>query len=263
MLEFNCIILAGGASTRLQTDKALIHFKGKSLLQQLVDELKPLVKEIIIVSNNPNHQLKGCKSIKEDHEKIGPIGGLKVGMENSNSNWNLALSVDMPLLNLRMLVDLLTSQVDDNFKAIVPEADEQTQYLAGLYHKYLAKDIALQIEQKEFSLKQLFEKANATKITKSTLDFSNINAVQDIENLGYTLLQVITFGQVHERLKLTSFAMISTAKNLEDLHAEITTYYPTLKDVTFKIAVNQSFEKEDYVLKSGDAIALLPPFAGG
>ncbi|TAL59539.1 MAG: MoaD/ThiS family protein [Bacteroidetes bacterium] len=55
-------------------------------------------------------------------------------------------------------------------------------------------------------------------------------------------------------------------KDIEDtfsLKQEILCQYPAMKDFIFLISVNRKIVKENSTLKSGDEIALLPPFAGG
>ena len=262
-MNFNCIILSGGKSSRLNTDKALVHYQGKSLLQRLVNNVLPFVQEVSIISNDEHHKIEGTTFLEENHEKIGPLGGLKVGLQNSNTDWNLVLSVDMPLLNINNLIQKLVPNVSDSFKAIIPKSEEQHQYVAGFYHRDISESINIQLGKGEFSLKQLFQQNNHIKTIESSLDFSNINTIKDIENIGCKFFKIISFGQVQEKIGANSFFIISNSKTLDELQKEIRHYYPSLSDTTFRIAINQSFEKEDYLLKSGDELALLPPFAGG
>ena len=51
------IILAGGKSTRMGTDKGFLKFNGKSFIEYSIAALKPLVSQIIIVSNNPDYDI--------------------------------------------------------------------------------------------------------------------------------------------------------------------------------------------------------------
>jgi molybdopterin synthase sulfur carrier subunit len=48
-----------------------------------------------------------------------------------------------------------------------------------------------------------------------------------------------------------------------ELEALLFTKYPSLKHCRFRIAVNQQIQDENYTLKPGDEVALLPPFSGG
>lgn len=262
-MTHNCIILAGGKSSRLKTDKALIHFEGKTLLQKLVDIISPLTKEIIIISNDDQHNIEGTRTIKENQEKIGPLGGLKVGLQNSNTDWNLVLSVDMPLLDLPALVNQLLPLITYNGKVVIPESKKSRQYLAGFYHKSILNQVNQQIADDKFALKQLLQDSSDVTTISSNLDFSNINTQQDIEKMNLSLLKTATFGLIKEKIGFDSFDLITSSRTLKELDTSLVAHYPSLKDITYRIAVNQTFERPGYILKSSDVVALLPPFAGG
>jgi molybdopterin-guanine dinucleotide biosynthesis protein A len=66
-------ILAGGASTRFGSDKALALFAGKPLLQHAIDALAPQVDTIVIVG----HDWPGFARVDDlPAPGLGPIGGL-------------------------------------------------------------------------------------------------------------------------------------------------------------------------------------------
>lgn len=73
-------------------------------------------------------------------------------------------------------------------------------------------------------------------------------------------------------LNLKYFGMIAEAlnKESEELETEVLIvsdlidyFKPLLKDVNFKVAVNQSLVDANHKLNNNDEVALLPPFAGG
>lgn len=48
-----------------------------------------------------------------------------------------------------------------------------------------------------------------------------------------------------------------------DLKERIYIDYPELDGEVFQVAVNEAFQKDDYTVKSGDVVALIPPVSGG
>ena len=59
------IILSGGKSTRMGTDKGFLLLNKKPFTQYSIDALQPLVSEILIVSDNPDYDVFGLKRIKD------------------------------------------------------------------------------------------------------------------------------------------------------------------------------------------------------
>ena len=76
------------------------------------------------------------------------------------------------------------------------------------------------------------------------------------------------------KIKILLFGILSTlAKtqeleytdifSIKELKHKLFQQYPELKPYQFQIYVNQQAVKETQILKEGDEIALIPPFAGG
>lgn len=76
---------------------------------------------------------------------------------------------------------------------------------------------------------------------------------------------VLFFGSLTEavpanRLLWTFNADVPTVANLR---LQLEDAYPTLIGKTYRIAVNQQFVEDAFVLNSGDEVAMMPPFSGG
>ncbi|MCX6312923.1 MAG: NTP transferase domain-containing protein, partial [Bacteroidetes bacterium] len=68
-------ILAGGKSSRMGTDKGLIIFNEETIIQQVIAQLKPVVNNLVIVSNNTTYEKFGLEVIGDIIKDIGPAGG--------------------------------------------------------------------------------------------------------------------------------------------------------------------------------------------
>ena len=128
------IILAGGKSSRMGTDKGFLNFNGKSFIQCSIDALKPSVSKIIIVSNCADYDVFGLERIEDTIENSGPLAGIYSGLKHSETNYNLVLSCDIPLIHSEIL-ERLISEVDNDSEVIQIESNGRRMPLIALYKK--------------------------------------------------------------------------------------------------------------------------------
>ena len=128
------IILAGGKSSRMGTDKGFLLLKNKPFLQYSIDALKPLVSEIIIVSDNSDYDVVGLKRVNDITKNAGPVAGICSGVEASSTEYNLILSCDIPLINSEILQKLIDN-IDDTYQIIQAESNGKSMPLIALYKK--------------------------------------------------------------------------------------------------------------------------------
>ncbi|HSO89343.1 MAG TPA: molybdenum cofactor guanylyltransferase, partial [Draconibacterium sp.] len=93
-MQITGIILSGGQSTRMGTDKALLQIKGKTLLERAVEICNPVCNAILISSNNPEHEKYGYQIYPDEIKNCGPLGGIYSCLKKSDTDWNFILSVD-------------------------------------------------------------------------------------------------------------------------------------------------------------------------
>lgn len=99
MENYTGIILAGGKSQRMGTDKWLLLLKGKPFISHIYEAMKPIFGDnIVIVSSNPEYDKYGYKRIEDLISNKGPVGGLYTALKQSKTKFNLVLSVDVPLV---------------------------------------------------------------------------------------------------------------------------------------------------------------------
>jgi molybdopterin synthase sulfur carrier subunit len=75
-------------------------------------------------------------------------------------------------------------------------------------------------------------------------------------------IKVLFFGVLTE-VTHTSFKHYSSVSSFGDLKQRIEDEFPGIIHYNFRIAVNNELVDNDPLLKSGDEVAYLPPFAGG
>ncbi len=103
------LVLAGGQSVRMGTDKAVVEFGGAALLDRAVAALSGVVVEVYVSARGvqSNEALRSAYSlIIDQHENIGPAAGiLAAHLADPKAAW-LVIASDMPLLDKESLTVL-------------------------------------------------------------------------------------------------------------------------------------------------------------
>ena len=139
------IVLAGGRSRRMGTDKSVLKVNNKTLIEYSIDALRPLCSKVVIISNNRVYDYTGCEVWPDEIAGQAPMIGLWSALKRSVTEFNLVLSCDMPLINTGVLACLLansekhdiTLPVHDN-GLIEPLCGVYKQGAAAVLEKFIA-----------------------------------------------------------------------------------------------------------------------------
>ena len=74
---------------------------------------------------------------------------------------------------------------------------------------------------------------------------------------------VLFFGMLAEKTQTSNVELITNANSVGDIEIEVMALFPALKNMTFKIAMNENIVSKETKLQPESRLAFLPPFAGG
>jgi molybdopterin-guanine dinucleotide biosynthesis protein A len=100
--EFVGVVLAGGKSTRMGKDKALLKVNDQSMLDRSVALLEELGAAKVLVSRNNSEP----NSVPDIYPKHGPLSGIHAAIFETELPI-LVIPVDMPLLDIDTLTPIL------------------------------------------------------------------------------------------------------------------------------------------------------------
>lgn len=106
MSSCSAILLAGGQSSRMGTDKALLPVGSQTLLEHMQALLMQSGIDDVIVSRNDAQ----CGHVADIYPGKGPLSGIHAGLIACRYHRVLVVPVDMPLLTPAMLQTLLESE---------------------------------------------------------------------------------------------------------------------------------------------------------
>ena len=99
------VVLAGGQSQRMGSNKALLRIDDReTLIARVVNNLHLLSDDIVVVSNTP--ELYADLPVRQTGDQFpgsGPLAGLHAGLHAARHPWSLVVACDMPLVDHRLV----------------------------------------------------------------------------------------------------------------------------------------------------------------
>jgi len=111
------VVLAGGKSSRMGQDKALMMLGGKTVIDRVLDTVSSVFDEVYI-SGNCSHYPVLSKGIIEDHVvQKGPMGGIYSALEYCKEDL-FVCSCDMPFISSELIREILQKRIDDRISVM-------------------------------------------------------------------------------------------------------------------------------------------------
>jgi molybdopterin-guanine dinucleotide biosynthesis protein A len=135
-LELTAVVLAGGRSERMGTDKTLLDVGGKPLVVRVVEAVGEVCERTLIVTNLPE-ALAGVALpadvtvLRDEVAYQGPLGGIVTALAEAGSGWLLVAAADMPHVEPQVIRALWELREDAD--AVVPVSEKGLEPLLALY----------------------------------------------------------------------------------------------------------------------------------
>lgn len=130
MEPFEAFILAGGASSRMGTDKARLLLDGKTFIERIAGALREFTSDITVVGQEVSDL--GLKSVADIQPRLGALGGIQTALTHCQMDWAIVVACDLPFVSASLFQRLAEFRADH--EAVVPiQADLVPQPLCALY----------------------------------------------------------------------------------------------------------------------------------
>jgi len=191
------IILSGGKSSRMGTDKALLKISDGTIIERMTKLMKSIFNEVLIVTNiqDDYHYLR-VPLFEDIYKHKGPLSGIHSGLIHSSTNKNFFISCDLPLVSEELIKYIIDYKSDKLIRYCL--ASGRHHYLAGIYRKELLLEIerifasvtnSPEKKDQHFSIRNLLENIESETIQIENLSFYNdelffnLNTQEDFELL--------------------------------------------------------------------------------
>jgi molybdenum cofactor guanylyltransferase len=172
-------VLAGGRSTRMGRDKALLQLAGRSLLELALDKLRtlPLAAAPRIAGARSEH----AGVVADLHPGCGPLSGIEAALAASTQPLNVFLPVDMPLLPPEFLLWMLRRAQITGALVTVSRINGLPQPLCAVYHKHLLSQITGSLLAGDYKVMPVVTAAASGHGSIDLFDVERVGSAQPFE----------------------------------------------------------------------------------
>ena len=127
-------ILAGGKSSRMGQDKALLPYRGSTLVQHIAGFVAAVAGSATVVGRPAIYVGLNLPAIPDLYPHTGPLGGIVTALSSTTAIWNLVVACDLPAIDTSFLARLVETAIDGNALCLIPRTgDGQEHPLCAVY----------------------------------------------------------------------------------------------------------------------------------
>jgi len=150
------VILAGGKSSRMGENKALLDIGNQTSIEKIYNELKQVVDEVVIIANEPSiYDFLNIPIYQDRYLDKGPLAGIESAMYHKSVHEQYVMvACDAPFINKDVLSYLLKRI--NKYDAVIPSYDGQIHPLSGVYSRRIYNVLHEQLKNDELKIRLLF-----------------------------------------------------------------------------------------------------------
>lgn len=190
-LRASAIVMAGGESKRMGTDKSMLSIKGQYIIESICEQLGDSFDEILISANQVDKfAFLGYKVVPDKVLKQGPLMGIASALEVSTNEYNFVVACDIPKIKLNFVNRMLTEALESQADIVIPVKDqEKYEPLFAIYHKRIIESIYKTLSSGKHKIIDVFPLCTIKHIEMEDADWLiNLNTIADYEEFQKKLL---------------------------------------------------------------------------
>lgn len=189
METISVFILCGGKSSRMQSEKGLVLFQDKPFIEHIIQAILPITDQIKLITATKEYDYLPYQKIPDIILDKGPLGGIYTALTNSETEFNLILSCDIPLISTELLSELI-SKHNNEAEITVFASESRLHPLIGIYSKKVLPVIKSAIDNDQLKMMDLIAAIphQILNIDESeNFHLTNINSVDELNDLNINL----------------------------------------------------------------------------
>jgi molybdopterin converting factor subunit 1 len=271
------LVLAGGRSTRMRSDKAALTYQGHSQLERAMALLGALLPRtfVSVRADQSDDPLRArFERIVDRHQDIGPIAGVLAAQSAHPLAAWLVLACDLPLLDNASLEYLLRSRDPARLATAYRSShDALPEPLCAIYEPASAAALTAHLAAGSNCPRKFLRSADVKLIDEpNPRALDNINTPEEYGSVMAALseqgapkrVSVQYYALLREQAGRREETVLTTAGTAQELYRQLAARYPfTLPADVLRVAINAEFCEWHAPIRDGDAVVFIPPVAGG
>ncbi len=173
----------------MQSEKGLVLYQNKPFVEHIIAAVLPVSSAIQLITNTDDYDYLPYRKIKDIVADKGPLGGIYTALVHSETEMNLILSCDVPLISTEILVELIAKH-NAEYDVSVFEDSNRIHPLIGIYATTIVPVLKKAVDENELKMMHLLSKVTCQLIPitdEKHSRFKNINSVAELNELNTNL----------------------------------------------------------------------------
>lgn len=181
-----CVILAGGNSRRMGSNKALLPYEGGRFIEAIYRQMAAIFREVLLVTDTPElFDFLPCRKVPDLIPGMGALSGVHSGLHHSAVPYIFAVACDMPYLSPALIRHL--ASLAEGSDVVIPETGKGLEPLHAIYGKNALQPMEEALHAGKGRIVSFFDKVRIRKVDREEVSrfdpgfqsFRNINTPED------------------------------------------------------------------------------------
>jgi molybdenum cofactor guanylyltransferase len=175
-MQASGFVLAGGGSTRMGRNKALLPFRGITLVEHVAGIVRQAAGSVTLIGDPVQLGRLGLPVVPDKLPGSGPASGIYTALTISSTDWNLIAGCDMPAITCDILLGLLRRAALTTADCVAAAGpDGQPEPLCAVYHRRCLAAFAGAIRDSRLKMKELLTEIGTENMPVDPSAVANVN----------------------------------------------------------------------------------------
>ena len=189
-------ILAGGKSTRMGQNKALMEFQNETMIGRISKEFRGFGEVLVSASQRGIYEAEGLRVVYDEADSIGPIEGIRQLISQAGEEYIFICAADMPFVN-REIAEYLAEFLSSDFDCFVITDEEHVHPLCAIYSKRVLPVVEELIREKKYRLVEILNRVRTKYVSLTHTNFDrrivkNVNTKDEFLALSLPVIFAVS-----------------------------------------------------------------------